>query len=421
MRLTRRRFIELTAATGTLSMLQGCQPLVKGERASSRRSKVSVEQLEEAVETPVLQLDGLDSPLVVESIELLQKGREYFLHVRSKDGAEGVALTNSRAAYLYPILKRLVIPYFIGKDARDLESHLFGVYRHQSNYKLQGIALWCPLAWVELAFLDMMGRVAGKSIGQLLGGVVRREVPFYVASGRRDSTPEEEADYLLKLVEETDAPAVKYRVGGRMSRNADAMPGRTEKLIPLSRKVLGDDIDIHADSNSSYDPPKAIEVGRMLEDIGAVYFEEPCPFDHLEETKKVTDALTIPVAGGEQEYSQRRFRWMIHNRGVDIVQPDLQYYGGLIRSKRVARMADVAGMPTTVHISGGFGFIYMLHFASCTPDIGQYQEYKRNIQRYSDWFDPPLKIKNKALIVPEGPGVGIKNIADVLQGAKPVV
>ncbi|MFC1636945.1 mandelate racemase/muconate lactonizing enzyme family protein [Planctomycetota bacterium] len=421
MRLNRRRFIELTAGTGALSALQGCQASVERERASSRRSKVTVEKLEKAAETPVLRLDGLDSPLVVESIELLQKGREYFVHVRSEDGAEGVALTNSRAAYLYPILKRLVIPYFIGKDARDLESHLFGVYRYQSNYKLQGIALWCPLTWVEFALLDMMGRVAGKSIGQLLGGVVRREVPFYVASGRRDSTPEEEADYLLKLVEETDAPAVKYRVGGRMSKNADAMPGRTEKLIPLSRKVLGDRIAIHADSNSSYDPPKAIEVGRMLEDIGAVYFEEPCPFDHLEDTKKVTDTLAIPVAGGEQEYSQRRFRWMIHNHGVDIVQPDLQYYGGLIRSKRVARMAAVAGMPTTVHISGGFGFIYMLHFASCTPDIGQYQEYKRNIERYSDWFDPPLQIKNRALIVPEGFGVGIKNVADVLQGAKPVV
>ena len=420
MRLNRRRFIELTAGGGALSVLQGCQTSAERGRASSPRSNVTVEQLEKAVETPILQLDGLDSPLAIESIELRQKGREYFLHVKSKDGAEGVAVTNSRAAYLHPILKRLVIPYFIGKDARDLESHLFGVYRHQSNYKLQGIALWCPVAWVEFALLDMMGRVAGKSIGQLLGGVVRREVPFYVASGRRDSTPEEEADYLLKLVEETDAPAVKYRVGGRMSKNADASPGRTEKLIPLSRKVLGENIAIHADSNSSYDPPKAIEVGRMLEEIGAVYFEEPCPFDHLEDTKKVTDALTIPVAGGEQEFSQRRFRWMIHNRGVDIVQPDLQYYGGLIRSKRVANMAAVAGMPTTVHISGGFGFIYMLHFASCTPDIGQYQEYKRNVERYSDWFDPPLQIKNRALIVPEGPGVGIQNVADVLQGAKPV-
>lgn len=421
MHMNRRRFIELTAGTGTLSVLQGCHPSAKSKQMSSRHSKVTVEKLEKAAETPVLQLDGLDSPLIIESIELLQKGGEHFVHVRSKNGAEGIALTNGRARYLNPILNKLVIPYFVGKDARDLESHLFGVYRHQSNYKLQGIALWCPLAWVEFALLDMLGRVAGKSIGELLGGVIRREVPFYVASGRRDSTPEEEADYLLKLVEETGAPAVKFRVGGRMSKNADAMPGRTEKLIPLSRKVLGDDIAIHADSNSSYDPPKAVEVGRMLEDVGAIYFEEPCPFDHLEDTKKVTDALTISVAGGEQEFSQRRFRWMIYNRGVDIVQPDLQYYGGLIRSARVARMAAVAGMPTTVHISGGFGFIYMLHFASFTPYIGQYQEYKRNIERYSDWFDPPLQIRNKALIVPEEPGVGIKNVTDVLQDAKPVV
>jgi L-alanine-DL-glutamate epimerase-like enolase superfamily enzyme len=418
--LNRRRFIELTAGVGALSVLQGCHPVMEKEQVRSRHKKVTVRGLDEAAEKPVLSLDGLDSPLVVASIELLRKGREYFVRVRSEDGAEGVAVTNSRAAYLYPILNRLVIPYFIGKDARDLELHLFEVYRYQSNYKLQGIALWCPLAWVEFALLDMMGRVAGKPIGELLGGIVRREVPFYVASGRRDTTPEEEVEYLAKLIEETGAKAVKYRVGGRMSKNADAMPGRTEKLIPLSRKALGDEIAIHADSNSSYDPPKAIEVGQMLEDIGAVYFEEPCPFDHLEDTKKVTDALVLPVAGGEQEYSQRRFRWMIYNRGVDIVQPDLQYYGGLIRSKRVANMAELAGMPTTVHISGGFGFVYMLHFASCTPDIGQYQEYKRNIERYSDWFDPPLCISNGSLIVPKRPGVGIKNVGDVLEGTRPV-
>jgi len=99
---------------------------------------------------------------------------------------------------------------------------------------------------------------------------------------------------------------------------------------------------------------------------------------------------------------------------------DIYVFRRLIRSKRVAQMAAVAGMPTTVHISGGFGFVYMLHFASCTPDIGQYQEYKRNIERYSDWFDPPLRISDGSLIVPEGLGVGIKNVSDVLQGAIPV-
>jgi L-alanine-DL-glutamate epimerase-like enolase superfamily enzyme len=418
MHLNRRNFVELTAGAGLMSILPGCKSIPGKKQLTSR--KVSLEELEKAVEAPVLKLDGFNSPLVIESIELLRKEREYIVRVRSKDGAEGVAITNDRAQYLYPILNRLIIPYFIGKDARNLESHLFEVYRYQSNYKLQGLALWCPVAWVEFALLDMIGRVSGKSIGQLLGNIVRQAVPFYIASGRRDSTPEEEVEYLAGLVEETSAKAVKFRLGGRMSRNADAMPGRSEKLIVLSRKRLGDNIDIHTDANSSYDPPKAIEIGRMLEDINAVYFEEPCPFDHFEDTKKVADALTIPVAGGEQEYSQRRFRWAIYNRGVDIVQPDLQYYGGLIRSTRVARMAELAGMPTTVHISGGFGFVYMLHFASFTPDIGAYQEYKKGTERYSSWFDPPLEIKNGSIIVPQGSGVGIKDTRELLKGAKQV-
>jgi L-alanine-DL-glutamate epimerase-like enolase superfamily enzyme len=418
MYLNRRHFVKLTAGAGLFSILPGYKSMSGKPQAHSR--KVSVEELEKVAEAPVLQLDGIDSPLVIDSIELLRKDREYIVRVRSKDGAEGVAVTNDRAQYLYPIFNRLVVPYFIGKDARDLESHLFEVYRYRSNYKLQGLALWCPVAWVEFALLDMMGRVSCKSFGQLFGGVVRQQVPFYIASGRRDSTPEEEVEYLAGLVAETGAKAIKFRVGGRMSRNADAMPGRTETLIPLARKRLGEDIDIHADANSSYDPPKAIEVGRMLEDINAVYFEEPCPFDHFEDTKKVADALTIPVAGGEQEFSQRRFRWSIYNHGVDIVQPDLQYYGGLIRSTRVARMAALAGMPATVHISGGFGFVYMLHFASFTPDIGKYQEYKKGTERYSNWFDPPLEIRDGSISVPKGPGVGIKDIKELLKGAKPV-
>lgn len=416
MGLKRRDFLGWTAGIGALSLLQGRGSAVK----ANERAAVTVEKLEKAAKRPVLRLEGLDQPVVIESIELLRKGGDFIVRVRSKDGAEGISLTNWRASYLGDILNRLVVPYFIGKDARQLEEHLWGVYRYRSNYKLQGIALWCPLAWVECAILDMLGRVSKKSIGELLGGVIREEVPFYIASGRRDTTPQEEVEHLKRLIERTGAKAVKFRVGGRMSRNADSMPGRTEGLIPLSRKALGDDIAIHADANSSYDPPKAIEVGRMLEDIDAVYFEEPCPFDHLEDTRRVADALTIPVAGGEQEFSQRRFRWTILHRGVDIVQPDLQYYGGLIRSIRVARMAAVANMPTTVHISGGFGFVYMLHFASCTPDIGQYQEYKQGVEKYGDWFSPALRIREGAITVPKGPGVGIADIQAVLSDARRV-
>jgi len=412
-KLTRRDFLAASASVGTLSFL--------GARSASAQGiEVSDEALETAAAKSVLSLKGLKDPVFIESIELLKKGRDYFVRVRSKDGAEGLAVDNGRADVLHSILNQLVIPYFIGKDARDLEEHLFGVYRHRDNYKMQGLALWCPVAWVEFAILDLLGRISGKSIGELLGGVIRSRVPFYIASGRRDTTPDQEIDYLKKLIEETGAKAVKYRVGGRMNRNQDALPGRTERLIPLSRTALGDKIAIHADSNSSYDPPQAIKVGRMLEEINAVFFEEPCPFDNLEATRRVADALAIPVALGEQEYSEWRFQYTIRNRVADVVQPDLFYYGGLIRSIRVARMAELRDMPTTAHISGGFGFVYMLHFASCVPKIGPWQEYKEGVKLYGDWFNPPLRIIDGAISVPQGPGVGIAEAKEILKGAEAV-
>lgn len=416
-RLDRRAFLAGALAGPALVRCGG----EAGGGREGQQAGPSIGELDAAAATEVLDLSGLDDPVVIDSIELLEKGRDQFVRVRSRDGAVGISLTNGRP-YLAGILRDLVVPFFLGKDARDLESSLlFELYRHRSNYKLQGLALWSVQAWVEFALLDMLGRVAGKSIGELMGGTLRDGIDFYVASGRRDTTPEEEADYLASLVEETGARAVKFRLGGRMSRNADAAPGRSEGLILQARKSLGDGIDLHGDANSSYDPEHAVPIGRLLEDVGAVYFEEPCPFDHLEDTKAVADALAIPVSGGEQEYSERRFRWMIANRGVDIVQPDLHYYGGMIRSARVANMAELAGMPTTVHISGGFGFVYMLHFASRTKRIGRYQEYKRSIERYRDWFDPALGIRDGKLSVPTGPGVGIRDPDAVLKGSRRIV
>ena len=418
MKFTRRNFLRTTAVAGVGAAASSL--LAQPTNSSSGSRPVADEILERAAAQPVLQFKGLKDPVIIESIELLRKGRDHFVRVRSKDGAEGISVDDGRMEIFHPILNRLVIPYFIGKDARDLEEHLFGVYRYQSNYKLQGLALWVPVALVEFAILDLLGRLTNQSFGEMLGGIVRTTVPFYVASGRRDTTPEQEIDYLKGLIEKTGAKAIKYRVGGRMNRNQDALPGRTDKLIPLSRKVFGDKMVIHADANSSYDPPEAIRVGRMLEDIKAIHYEEPCPFDNFDATKKVADALSIPVALGEQESSQWRFQWCIRNHVADVVQPDLYYYGGLIRSRRVARMAESAGLATTVHLSGGFGFVYALHFASCAPKIGPWQEYKKGVETYGQWFNPPLRIVDGAITMPNGPGLGLADPKEILKGATPV-
>jgi L-alanine-DL-glutamate epimerase-like enolase superfamily enzyme len=414
MKTTRRGF--LSASAGTAAFLG-----MPTNPAPGAATAFTDDALEKAAARPVLDTKLFRSPVLIESIELLRKGKDHFVLVRSKDGALGISVDDGRMNILSPILHKQVIPYFIGKDARDLEEHLFGVYRHDSNYKLQGLAFWVPVALVEFAILDLLGRVASKPIGDLLGGVLRDKVPLYVASGRRDTTPEQEIDYLKSLVEKTGAKAIKYRVGGRMSRNADALPGRTEKLIPLSRKAFGDKMAIHADANSSYDDPVlAIRIGRMLEEIDAAFYEEPCPFDNFDTTKKVADALKIPIALGEQESSHWRFQKMIRERVASIVQPDLYYYGGMIRSIRVARMAELADMPTTVHLSGGFGFVYSLHFAACSPKIGPWHEYKQGVETYGKWFDPLLENKDGVLTVPQGPGVGIALPKEVLKGAEAV-
>lgn len=409
MKLDRRSFIGAAAAAMALPSLP---------RSAAAEQEISRDLLLREASRPVLDKDRFTSPVKIESVQLLKQGRTYFVRVRSSDGAEGLSVDNGRAEVLHPLLAKSVIPYFVGKDARDLEEHLWGVYRHNDNYKLQGLLFWCAVALVEFAILDMLGRIARKSIGELLGAVRRDRIPFYVASGRRDTTPQQEVDHLRKLIDETGARAVKYRLGGRMSRDRDALPGRTESLIPLSRQVLGDKIAIHADANSSYSPEQAIRIGRMLEQIGAVFFEEPCEFDDLDGTKAVADALNIPVAVGEQEYSEWRFLKTIRERVSDIVQPDLFYYGGLIRSIRVARMAQLRQMPATCHISGGFGFVYMLHFASVVADPGPWQEYKEGVKSFGAWFDPDISIEQGAISVPKGIGVGIADPAALLKGAQ---
>jgi L-alanine-DL-glutamate epimerase-like enolase superfamily enzyme len=120
------------------------------------------------------------------------------------------------------------------------------------------------------------------------------------------------------------------------------------------------------------------------------------------------------------EISHWRFRWMIANHGADIVQPDLFYYGGMIRSIRVERMAAVAGLPIALHVSGGFGFVYVQHFASCTPNLARYQEYKNGMEKYGQWLDPGIQVKDGKMSVPTGPGAGIKDLAGLLKDAREV-
>ncbi|MCB0670187.1 MAG: mandelate racemase/muconate lactonizing enzyme family protein [Saprospiraceae bacterium] len=362
-------------------------------------------------EQTILERSNLNNPVIIKDVELLRYRDNFICRVRSDQGAEGISVSNNmQMVSLYPIFTERLQPFFVGKDARMLEALLEEVYVYRSNYKLQSLALWVPLATIEFAILDLLGNLSKLPIANLIGDRQRDKIAVYQANNYRGKTATESIELIKQDVYGSNAKALKFKIGGRMSKNADDPPGRTEALIPLIRKTFGDSMTIYADSNGSYDVKEAIRIGRLLEEYKIDFYEEPVPFDWYEETKAVADQLNIPVAGGEQEPSLHQFKWLIQNDGLDIVQPDIFYFGGMIRSYKVAMMANARNKMCVPHISGsGLGYLYMMHFVSILPNAGPFHEFKGFNQEIPfECETSDLNSDGGEIKVPSGPGLGIK-------------
>ena len=406
MKTSRRKFIATAFAGSAAAALP---PSSHAAARSNEALQAKYARLDAILKQPVLKRQYFTSPVIIETLELLRLDGNFLCRVRSKDGAEGISVANNdQQRSLYPIQVNRLQPFFIGKDARNLDALLEEAYVHQSNYKLQSLALWVPLATIEFAILDMLGRIANKSLGQLIGDIHNRTVAVYRANGERDVSAEAVMVNLKRQVEESQAKALKIKIGGRMS-HVEYPAGRSQKLIPMVRKEFGDEMVCYADSNGSYDVAEGIRLGRLLEEYKYAFYEEPVPFDWYEETKAVADAVNIPIAGGEQESSMHAFRWLIANDGLDIVQADMYYFGGMIRSMKVARMAAAMGKVHTPHLSGGLGYLYMIHFVSAIPNAGPYHEFKGLSKAVPyECKTSSLLTENGVVTVPTGPGSGIE-------------
>jgi D-galactarolactone cycloisomerase len=350
---------------------------------------------------------GIDRPIKLASAEVLVVGtrNHQFVRVRSTDGDEGIIKANSRMEEVISLFRQIAVPAFSNVDLRDLETIIPAVYRAQ--YKFAGLAFWTAIGHLELAVWDMLGKAAGKRCVEFMGPVLREEIPIYVSSLDRKSAPEQEIEAIRKAVAETGATGCKIKAGGRLSRNVDAYPGRTEALIPAVRKAFGDDFTIYVDANGSYDAPAAIELCRMLEDHGVDMLEEPCPHEDVEMTRQVVKRTKLKIAGGEQDGSMERWRWYIENRALDVLQPDFMYNGGMLRTLFVQRMADKAGVPVAPHYPrNGVETVELLHFAAQARNLYGLQEYRMNPRVLDFDHSPVIAPKDGKLKLPDGPGFG---------------
>lgn len=414
MNTNRRKFISTAALAGSAAFLPSC-----GSIQTDNAHFPDYSALDRILAQPVLKKELFSAPVIIETLDLLRDRNNFICRVRSNDGAEGISIGHPFISKEgYPMFNNILRQHFIGKDARDLDNLLYNAV--EMNIKRQGIPLNVQVATIEFAILDMLGNVANKPIGMLIGEIHHPEVSIYLGTRigeLRRKTPEESLELVKNDWMETKAKAIKLRAGAgdNLGRDNDNDTGSTEKLIKMGREMFGDDMVLMIDGNGSYSVEGAVRIGKILEEYNYYFYEEPVPWDWYEEQKQVARLLNITMAGGEEEFGMHAFRWLIANDVFRIVQPDLFYFGGMIRSMKVARMAGATGKTATPHMSeGGLGYLYMLHMVSACANADKFHEFKMFETRDANGTIIPIESKTEpftsvggVIKVPTGAGTGV--------------
>jgi L-alanine-DL-glutamate epimerase-like enolase superfamily enzyme len=275
------------------------------------------------------------------------------------------------------------------------------------------------LAAIDIALWDLKGKALGQPVWRLLGGAWRRELPFYASIG---GNGQRTVDEVCRVVEGWLAlgPAqVKIRFDAdKTARDVD-LAGDIAKARAV-RKLVGDDFALAFDANNGYSVQGAIRVGRALEELGYVWFEEPVQHYHVESVAKVAAALDIAVSAGEQEYTLQGIKRLIE-AGVDIVQPDIVKTGGFTGLADMAALARAHGVDLVPHqTQPSIGHTANLHFVASLTHSHHPAEYNgpRDVQDVV--FKTPVRPVRGTFALSEAPGLGLElNEAELSRRAIP--
>lgn len=334
-----------------------------------------------------------------------------FVRISTTDGSFGWGQTSTyNADITAQVVHRQVAPWVLGQDPGNI-AELVAVVQER-EHKFPGSYRCRALAGLDTSLWDLHGRAVGKPVVELLGGH-SGPLRAYASSMKRDITPADEAARFVRMRDEKGFDAFKWRVGAECGRDVDEWPGRTEEVVPVVARALGDGIDKLVDANSGFGVARAIEVGRLLEAEGIGHYEEPCPYWEIEKSAEVAATLDIDVTGGEQDWDLATWQRIIDTRAVDIVQPDVMYMGGMCRTLQVAEMAAAAGLPCTPHSANlSLVTVCTMHLLGAIPNAGKYLELSIEGSDYYPWqqelfIGDPFAVDAGRVRIPEGPGWGV--------------
>lgn len=294
-------------------------------------------------------------------------------------------------------------PRIVGVDPFHLETLKMKVLR--SVYYLSNARLY---AAIEMACLDIQGKMLGRPMSDLLGGRLRDEVPFigYLfwrydrTGGGHDEYAEDLADHCQQLHEELGVKAMKLKAGVMD-------PGEEAKVLELCRDRLGEDFGLRIDPNGLWSVSTAVKIGRRLEPLGIEYFEDPSW--GLEGNAAVRKQVRIPIASNMYPAKFDDLGPAIRLGAVDIVLTDIHYWEGPRGVKDLAAVCNTFNLGVAMHSGAEFGveLAAMLHTASTIPTMTFAGDAHYHYLTDDIIEGGPFRYVNGAIKVPEGPGLGV--------------
>lgn len=310
--------------------------------------------------------------------------------------------------------------YMIGKDPRDIDKHWEYLYNRYRDYGQKGLIIEA-ISGIDIALWDIYGKSVNLPVYQLLGGAHRMEVKAY-ATGfypQKVDNPIEALKKEAKIYLEAGYKAMKMKVGFGVKTDYE--------YVKAVRETIGPDIELMIDANHAYDAIEAIKLGRKIEEFDISWFEEPVPPEDLRGYKECKEALIIPIAGGECEFTRFGFKDILESRSIDIIQPDTCSAGGLSECKKIAIMANAFGVRYNPHAWGtGIGLAANLHLLANLPHnplslnpIAPMLEFDQTEHPYRmEIINNSIILEDGKVKVPTGVGLGIEVNRDVLMKYK---
>jgi len=318
------------------------------------------------------------------------------VEIETEDGTVGVA-TGSGGAPAGWLIRHHFVRFLVGQDARNINLIWDQMYRASLPYGRKGLTIMAISA-VDLALWDLVGKVRGEPVYNLIGGKSRDEISFYC------TTPDPVAIKALGFWgAKVPLPHSHF----------DGEEGLRQNLAFLAahRAAVGPDYPLMVDCYMSLTVNYAIRLAEAAKPLNIHWWEEvlsPDDDDGYREIKRAHPALKWTTA--EHEYTRYGFRQLIAERLVDILQPDVMWVGGLTETLRIAAHASAYDTPVVPHGSGPYSYHFIAsqtgpafcEYVAASPD-------GRTIQPvFGDLFvGEPMPVNGK-MTVPDAPGFGME-------------